>query len=143
MFYDNLPRDHVSNREGNSQLQFTCPVCEWEGIIAYSRKPPTYCTNACKQKAKRQRKAENGERQRRADMFYTVVDERFSTRNLDVSQLRQVAEWLKEMSDSQAHTGARFDLDKQTAIAHCATGHLLLDIANWLDDIVDEKIKNT
>ena len=41
---------------GDIQMELECPVCGWSGEVYYKKKPPTYCSNACKQKASRIRK---------------------------------------------------------------------------------------
>jgi len=48
---------HAQDKEGTNDIYLDCPVCGWQGVVYYSRKPPTYCSDACKQKAYRQRLA--------------------------------------------------------------------------------------
>jgi hypothetical protein len=36
-------------------MMLTCPVCGWHGFVYYQTCPPTYCSDACKQKAYRRR----------------------------------------------------------------------------------------
>ena len=48
---------HAQDRDGELEYQLECPVCGWFGVVYYTRKPPRFCSNACKQKAYRQRMA--------------------------------------------------------------------------------------
>jgi hypothetical protein len=43
--------------EGHLFYHLTCPVCGKSDIILYSKRKPLYCSDACKQKAYRMRKA--------------------------------------------------------------------------------------
>jgi hypothetical protein len=49
----------TGDQTGNWETYLTCPVCGWSGIVYYTTKEPTYCSDACRQKAYRQRKREN------------------------------------------------------------------------------------
>jgi hypothetical protein len=52
-----MPRDYkTDDHAGDWETWLTCPVCGWSGIVYYTTKQPIYCSDACKQKAYRQRK---------------------------------------------------------------------------------------
>ena len=38
-------------REGTASMILDCPVCGWYGVVHYTTRPPTYCSDVCKQKA--------------------------------------------------------------------------------------------
>ena len=47
---------HASERDGENVTFVDCPVCGWAGDVYYNRRLPVYCSNACKQKAYRERR---------------------------------------------------------------------------------------
>lgn len=48
--------NHVRERVGSASMILTCPTCGWSGLVYYSHRRPIHCSNACKQKAYRQRR---------------------------------------------------------------------------------------
>ena len=51
-----MTRVHAGDRDGQSVLYLTCAGCDWQGDVWYTTCPPRYCSDACKQKAYRERK---------------------------------------------------------------------------------------
>ena len=47
---------HAGERWGSAAMVLTCPVCGWVGEVRYNRRRPVYCSDACKQRAYRERK---------------------------------------------------------------------------------------
>jgi hypothetical protein len=48
---------HVDDTWGEHIALLDCPECDYYGDIYYTTKRPSYCSDACKQKAYRRRKA--------------------------------------------------------------------------------------
>jgi len=44
------------DENGHLYYHLICPVCGEEGDVLYSKRKPEYCSNACRQKAYRERK---------------------------------------------------------------------------------------
>ncbi len=47
---------HAQDKDGNLEYWLTCGFCDWQGLVYYVRKPPSYCSDSCKAKAYRKRK---------------------------------------------------------------------------------------
>lgn len=83
--------DHV----GNLETWLTCPVCGWSGIVYYTTKEPTYCSDACRQKAYRQRKNVTSEKDesvtnlaRDKQGFYVHLDhEQYGRMRIDLVEM--------------------------------------------------------
>ena len=54
-----MSRPPADDRDGNLEIQITCPGpgCGQTLVVYYTTCPPTYCSDACKQRAYRHRKA--------------------------------------------------------------------------------------
>jgi len=51
-----MGRVAAADREGSSVMYLVCPGCDFAGDVWYKTCPPTYCSDACKQRAYRARK---------------------------------------------------------------------------------------
>jgi len=47
--------DKFDDLNGNLDFYLICPVCGRAGIVLYSKRKPVYCSDACRQKAYRER----------------------------------------------------------------------------------------
>ena len=50
---------HVTDRDGRLEMMLDCPACDFYDIVYYTTQPPTYCSNACKQRTYRKRQKRN------------------------------------------------------------------------------------
>lgn len=61
-----IMKDFKEETGGDNIAWLDCPICEWGGEVYYATKPPTYCSNTCKQKAARLRRQERQEAESRS-----------------------------------------------------------------------------
>lgn len=52
-----MTKTHAKDREGSASMILDCPGCGWTGLVFYTTKRPVYCSDVCKQRTYRRRKA--------------------------------------------------------------------------------------
>lgn len=62
-------KDFKEEIAGDNVAWLDCPICEWGGEVYFATKPPTYCSNTCKQKAARLRRQEKQEAKKKAELL--------------------------------------------------------------------------
>ena len=132
-----MSKDFKENINGDSMAWLDCPTCGWSGEIAYQTKPPTYCSNACKQKAARQRK----KRREAALPFAEILDSRLGLNAATHEEVRAIAFHFRALAErEESHRDGSFTREDHRQ-RHNIAAWLLYDLWSYLYDLAEEKEK--
>lgn len=120
---------------GEKSMMLACPVCSWYGEVWYNTKPPAQCSNACKQKAKRNRGKYVQEARERKARWQEIIDSRFATDRLYKRELVSLSEFFKETAFKLERTIQTGHCSRQEEIILSSASNIQHDLANFLMEL--------
>lgn len=127
--------DFKIDSSGDNQMMLTCPVCEWEGVVYYARKQPVYCSNACKQKAARQRRKAAKE----DAIVHGLIKDAFRLYRLSDAQMTRLASYVQRAADYENDIAYDKRHTPEDAIIHSAVWCILSDVASYVERFKNER----